>query len=427
MNTEQLYLLYKEHPSVCIDSRKVQPGDLFFALRGERADGNTFAGQALEAGAAAAVIDHPDYHIPGKTILVENTLKALQDLATCHRKQFSIPFLAIGGSNGKTTTKELIHAVLSTQFKTYTTPGNLNNHIGIPLTLLRIRDDAEMAVVEMGANHLNEITFYCSMAQPTHGLITNCGKDHLEGFGSEEGVKKANGELFDYLKTHQGVAFVMNDYDYLVQMSRGIESVFSYGTKEADIVGKVSESDLFLHVEIEKGGEIKKIQTRLIGEFNLPNVLAAVAVGKYFRITDENIKNAIEGYTPANNRSQLVIRGSNTFILDAYNANPSSMKEAIESFARMKASRKVVMLGAMAELGDYSIAEHQQIVNLLQQYTWDAVVLVGGDFSKTTHPFLYFDTAQEARKWLNEKKPENAFILLKGSRTAAMETVLTEE
>ena len=287
---------------------------------------------------------------------------ALQQLALHHRQQFNIPFIAITGSNGKTTTKELIHAVLSSSFKTYTTEGNLNNHIGIPLTILKIKQDAEMAVIEMGANHLEEIAGYCQIALPTHGLITNCGKAHLEGFGSEEGVRKGKGELFDYLRTlTHGFAFVMWDYDYLQEMSKGISGIIKYGTKDNDhVIGKVIPNEPFLKVEITQGLDDGIISTQLVGEYNLPNVLAAVTVGKFFEVPENKIKSAIENYAPSNSRSQLIEKDSNKIILDAYNANPSSMKLAIENFAKKNAENKILMLGAMAELGKESLQEHEK-------------------------------------------------------------------
>lgn len=425
MQVEALYTIYQQYPSVQTDTRKLKPGDIFFALKGDNFNGNVFAGKAIEAGAAYAVIDEPAYNIAGKTILVDDVLMALQQLAKHHRQQFKIPFLAITGSNGKTTTKELIHAVLSSSFRTYTTEGNLNNHIGIPLTLLKIRNDAELAVVEMGANHRGEIASYCTYTLPTHGLITNCGKAHLEGFGGVEGVRKGKGELFDYLRTNNGTAFLMQDYDYLHKMSTGISKIETYGTSNAGIAGRTIKNEPFLEVEFSKGFT-GKISTQLVGEYNLPNVLAAVCVGKHFGVTDEKVRTAIESYHPSNSRSQLISKGSNTIILDAYNANPSSMKLAIENFAKIDAEKKIVLLGAMAELGNESLAEHTAIIELLKQYKWTDVVLVGGDFIKASHPFIAFNTAAEAKAWLQQQRPEHTHLLVKGSRSMKMETVLED-
>lgn len=424
MQIEELYKLYLKHPSVQTDSRKLKPGDIFFALKGDNFNGNTFAKKAIDGGAAFAIIDEPEFEIPGKTILVENVLTTLQQLAKHHREQFTIPFISITGSNGKTTTKELVHAVLSSTYKTYTTEGNLNNHIGIPLTLLKIKEDAEIAVIEMGANHQREIAGYCEYAQPTYGIITNCGKAHLEGFGGVEGVRKGKGELYDYIREHNGTLFLMKDYDYLLQMSSGIKNIIQYGTSDADVEGAVFKNEPFLEVNIKKGAAIRTIQTHLVGEYNLPNVLVAVTVGKHFGIADEEIKKAIENYTPSNSRSQLIEKGSNKIILDAYNANPSSMKLAIENFARLKAENKILVLGAMAELGEESLKEHRDIINLIQHHSWKAVLLVGGDFLKIEHPFTTFASATEAKEWLQQQNIEHSHILVKGSRSMQMEKVL---
>jgi UDP-N-acetylmuramoyl-tripeptide--D-alanyl-D-alanine ligase len=424
MSVEELYRIYTAHPSVQTDTRKLKPGDIFFALKGENFNGNEFAADAIAKGAAYAVIDSAVSEIAGKTILVDNVLDTLQQLALHHRKQFNIPFIAITGSNGKTTTKELVHAVLSSGFKTYTTEGNLNNQIGVPLTILKIKTDAEMAVIEMGANHLYEIASYCSITLPTHGLITNCGKAHLEGFGSEEAIKKAKGELFDYLRSNQGTAFVMWDYDYLRKMSKGIAMIIKYGTADADVEGKVLANDPFLEVTITKGMNADDIKTRLVGDYNFPNVLAAVCVGAYFGLTSEKIKTAIRDYIPSNSRSQLLEKGTNRIILDAYNANPSSMKLAIENFARMQAANKVLMLGAMAELGSDSMDEHKIIVDLIRQYKWKQVVLTGGDFLKIEHPYLAFETSELAAEWFRQQQFSNTYLLIKGSRSTQMEKVL---
>jgi UDP-N-acetylmuramoyl-tripeptide--D-alanyl-D-alanine ligase len=300
----------------------------------------------------------------------------------------------------------------------------LNNHIGIPLTILAVKKDAEIAVIEMGANHQKEIASYCKYTLPTHGIITNCGKAHLEGFGGEEGVIKGKGELFDYLKISGGAAFIMNDYDYLKEISIGISSIKTYGTENAEITGKTDKSGQFLQIEMTKGTTIKKIKTNLIGEYNLPNVLVAVAVGKYFSVKDEAIQNAIEHYLPSNSRSQLIEKNGNQIILDAYNANPSSMKAAIENFASMEGDEKILLLGAMMELGNESIAEHLSIVNLIDQYRWKAVVLVGGDFNNIIHKYLFFQKAEEAKEWLQKQAYQGVKLLVKGSRSMQMEKVI---
>jgi UDP-N-acetylmuramoyl-tripeptide--D-alanyl-D-alanine ligase len=421
MKIEELYTLYLQNPSIQTDTRKLKKGDLFFALKGPSFDGNEFAAKAIEAGASYAIIDDPGYAMD-RTILVDDVLKTLQDLAYHHRLQFDIPFIAITGSNGKTTTKELIHAVLSSSFITYTTEGNLNNHIGVPLTILKIRKDAQMAVIEMGANHQKEIASYCEYALPTHGLITNVGKAHLEGFGGEEGVRKGKGELFDHLRQHKGTAFIMSDYHYLIEMSKGIPVVYTYGTKDATITGNIYQADPFLAVEFTKGFE-GMIQTHLVGSYNLPNVLSAVALGVYFKVAPGKIKEAIESYLPSNSRSQLMQKGNNQVILDAYNANPSSMKAAIENFGSMRTPDKVLALGAMAELGATSINEHETLIEEIKKYPWKDVILVGGDFLQIKHPFHQFTSSKEAGEWMRGKY-ENVCLLIKGSRSMQMEKVL---
>jgi UDP-N-acetylmuramoyl-tripeptide--D-alanyl-D-alanine ligase len=423
MTIEQLYQVYLQYPSVETDTRKLKNGDIFFALKGPSFNGNAFAVKALEAGAAYAVIDEKEFAINEKTILLDDVLAALQALAKHHRQQFTIPFLAITGSNGKTTTKELIHAVLSTTCKTYTTEGNLNNHIGIPLTILKVKKDAAVAVIEMGANHQQEIADYCQYTMPTHGIITNAGKAHLEGFGGQEGVKKGKGELYDYLRAHKGTAFVMWDYDYLRQMSQNIPSLFTYGTHDAGVTGEVIKSEPFLQVKFTNGIQ-ETIHSQLVGDYNLPNILSAAAAGVYFNVPPNKIKTAIEAYTPSNSRSQLIKKDTNTIILDAYNANPSSMKAAIENFAKLPAENKILILGGMAELGVESIEEHKKIIDLIDQYKWKNVVLTGGDFLKIAHPYTSFENALQAKDWFQEQQLQHASILIKGSRSMQMEKVL---
>jgi len=425
MTIEQLYDIYRQYPSVQTDTRKLKKGDLFFALKGPNFNGNQFAAAALKAGSAYAIVDEAPATPDSRIIVVGDVLTTLQQLAKHHRQQFNIPFIAITGSNGKTTTKELVHAVLSSSYITYTTQGNLNNHIGIPLTILSIKYDAQMAVIEMGANHLREIAGYCEYALPTHGIITNIGKAHLEGFGSLEGVRKGKGELYDFLRDHNGTVFTMWDYDYLQPMTKGISMVVKYGTSSAaDIVGTVKQSEPFLSVSVSKGASLPVIQTQLVGAYNLPNVLVAVTAGKFFNIPDEKIKTAIENYTPSNSRSQLIEKDGNKFILDAYNANPTSMRAAIENFARIQAPQKVLMLGGMAELGNDSLQEHETIIDLIKQYTWKEVLLVGGDFLKINHPYKKMLNASEAAAWFREQQFRDTYFLIKGSRSMQMEKVL---
>ena len=425
MRIEELYQLFLQHPSIQTDTRKLKEGDLFFALKGDNFNGNQFAVQAIEKGAAYAIVDEAIVNGNDRIIVVKEVLNTLQQLAKYHRKQFNIPFLAITGSNGKTTTKELVHAVLSSHFKTYTTEGNLNNHIGIPLTLLKVKTDAEIAVIEMGANHQKEIEGYCKYALPTHGLINNVGKAHLEGFGGIEGVKKGKGELYDFIRETNGTIFINNDFDYLQEMSRGIENKVSYGTHDALTMGKLINSEPFLIVSITNQPDIGEIKTQLVGDYNLPNVLAAVSVGLHFGVPTYKIKTAIENYIPSNSRSQLIEAGTNKIILDAYNANPSSMQLAIENFAKLPAEKKVLMLGAMAELGETSIAEHQNIVDIIKKFSWHKVVLVGGDFTKIDHPFENFRSSSEARDWFKNQQLTNTHLLIKGSRSMKMEEILS--
>lgn len=422
-----LYEIFKQHPQVQTDTRKLKQGDIYWALKGPNFNGNNFAINALEAGASFAIIDEAIEHEDkwkDRIILVEDGLATLQALAKFHRQQFTIPFIGITGSNGKTTTKELVAAVLSSHFITYTTQGNLNNHIGVPLTLLSIRSDAQMAVIEMGANHLHEIESYCQYAMPNYGMITNCGKAHLEGFGSEEGVKKGKGELFDYLKSNAGVAFIMSDFDYLVSMSAGISEINTYGNTSGDLQANPTTFNGLLQVNFTKGCPIPSIQTQLVGEYNLPNVLAAVSIGLHFGVPAEKIKLAIENYTPTNSRSQLLRWNENDIILDAYNANPSSMKLAIENFANLNVQNKIVCIGAMKELGTTSIAEHQQLIQLLASSQWEQVVLVGGDFEKCSHHYHYFENSLEAKEWFQKQQFSNKHILIKGSRGVQMERLI---
>ena len=431
MQIPELYKIYLQFPNVETDTRKIKQNDLFFALKGPNFNGNKFATQALAGGAAYAVVDELTDASNNKIILVDDVLKTLQELALHHRQQLTIsttgkqiPFLAITGSNGKTTSKELVHAVLSSVYKTYTTEGNLNNHIGIPLTILKIKQDVEIGIIEMGANHQKEIEDYCRYSLPTHGAITNCGKAHLEGFGGVEGIRKGKGELFDFLKAHNGTAFVMWDYIYLREMSKDIANLITYGTQDASITGSVKNSTDFLEVSITSGANIDSIKTNLVGEYNLPNILLAVTIGKYFNVPDEKIKKALEDYVPSNSRSQLIEKDGNKIILDAYNANPTSMKAAIENFAKMNGIDKVLILGGMMELGADSLAEHQALVDVIGDYGWKNVVLVGGDFSKTNDKYLHFDNSTEAKEWFKKQKFSNTYLLIKGSRSTKMELVM---
>jgi UDP-N-acetylmuramoyl-tripeptide--D-alanyl-D-alanine ligase len=425
MDIAALYRIYLQHPHVATDTRKLTRGSLFFALKGSNFNGNQFAKQALEMGAAYAIIDEPIDSSDARLIQVNNALETLQQLAGFHRKQLKIPVLAITGSNGKTTTKELVSTVLSSHFRTYTTVGNLNNHIGIPLTLLSIGLDAEMAVIEMGANHQQEIAGYCTYVEPTHGIITNCGKAHLEGFGGIAGVRKGKGELYDFLSGHDGTAFVYSDYDYLQQMSLSIPHIVWYGSNRGLIQGKEISSTPFLTIQTTGALELK-LTTQLVGSYNLPNVLCAVTVGHFFGVPPEKIQQAIENYAPTNSRSQWMNWHGNQVILDAYNANPSSMKLAIENFSRQPGEQKILLLGAMKELGEDSWEEHRALVELIQSLHFNEVILVGGDFRLIQHPFRYFEHSADAGKWLREQHLQDALLLVKGSRSMQMEKVLED-
>lgn len=424
MQINELYKIYLAHTSIQTDTRKLKNGDLYFALKGPNFNGNLFALQALEQGAAYAIVDEVVEVNNSRIILVEDVLTTLQALAKYHRQQFTIPFIAITGSNGKTTSKELIYSVLDSHFKTFTTQGNLNNHIGVPLTILSIPVDAEMAVIEMGANHQKEIDNYCSYTLPTHGVITNCGKAHLEGFGGVEGVKKGKGELFDFIRANDGVAFIYADYDYLQQMSAGIQQKVLYGQKTGLVQGNVAANEPFLEVAITHGLSINRINSQLVGDYNLPNILCAATIGKYFGVPDALIKSAIEEYAPSNSRSQLIERGSNHIILDAYNANPSSMRAAIENFVHLKATKKVLILGAMMELGETSIEEHENLIRFIEQFKWEVVITVGGDFNHVGSKYTYLSNSELAKSFIEKQHFENTYILIKGSRSFKMEKVL---
>lgn len=424
MELSALYSVFLANPSIQTDSRKIKPGDLFFALKGPSFNGNLFAAQALADGAAYAVVDEQEYATDDRCIVVTDVLQTLQQLAKYHRQQFDIPFIAITGSNGKTTTKELITTVLSQRYITYATVGNLNNHIGVPLTLLQIKSDAEIAVIEMGANHQEEIASYCRIALPTHGLITNCGKAHIEGFGGIEGVRKGKGELYDYLRDTKGVIFRNADLDYLEDMAKGIESQLTYGSADARYLGIPAMNDVFLSVASLNKHTETLIKTKLVGEYNYPNVMAAIAIGQYFDIEIVDIKAAIEAYDPDNSRSQWIQKDSNSIILDAYNANPTSMKAAISNFANTNLPKKILWLGGMKEMGADEKKEHAELVSFIDQFQWQEVLLVGKEFEGISGSYKHYNTSVEAAKYVSSRKPANAAILIKGSRGTKMESLL---
>ena len=415
MSIAELYQLYTQNYLVDTDTRTIREGTLFFALKGANFNGNTFAEKALEAGASYAVIDEAKFDTSDRTILVDDVLKTLQELANYHRNQLDIPFIGLTGSNGKTTTKELIHAVLQTQFKTAATKGNFNNHIGVPLTLLSIRPDADIAVIEMGANHQKEIAFLSSICEPDFGYITNFGKAHLEGFGGVEGVIKGKSELYDFLRTNGKTAFVNPADAIQVEKTKDITSIpfyenMSFVTDQPFVQIKVD--DVF-------------IQSNLVGGYNYNNIAVAVTIGKHFGISLENIKLAIENYVPKNNRSEILMKGSNTIILDAYNANPSSMEVALQSFAKSEGETKIVILGDMFELGEDSAKEHQAIADLAISLGFHESYFVGEHFAqiKTSgHQFTSFEDFAEYLK--GNTTMTNASILIKGSRGMKLERTI---
>jgi UDP-N-acetylmuramoyl-tripeptide--D-alanyl-D-alanine ligase len=434
ISIEQLYSIYLQHPEITTDTRKLSPGCLFFALKGDNFDGNKFASAALENGASYAVVDDPSVCINERFLLTKNVLTCLQDLAKHHRKQFDIPVIGITGSNGKTTTKELLSAVLSAHYKTHFTKGNFNNHIGVPLTLLTMPQGTEVAVIEMGANHVGEIDFLCNIAMPTHGIITNIGKAHLEGFGSLEGVKKAKSELYRFLQKNKGLVFINKDEKYLTQLSKKNEKkIFYKATNEiadTNYTAKLVSEFPFLKIQFEtEQKETITINSQLIGKYNFNNIMTAICLGNYFKVPDQKIKKAIEDYLPANNRSQIVKIETNTFILDAYNANPSSMKNALENFKKISKQTKIAILGDMRELGEDSIAEHKSLYNYAQKCDIDQLILVGAEFNKikdkkTPSHIQYFMDASEAKIWFQKQVFNNATFLIKGSRGIKLETLL---
>ena len=439
-NIPELYALYCQHPVVCTDTRQLTPGCIFFALKGGNFDGNKFAAQALEQGAAIAVIDDPAYRLDDRFVLVPDVLEALQQLAAHHRNQFDIPLIAIGGSNGKTTTKELVAAVLSSHYPCHFTKGNLNNHIGVPLTLLAMPPETEVAVVEMGTNQPGDIEQLCAIARPTHGLLTNIGKEHLEGFGSIEGVKKAEGELYRYLARHKGWVFVNLSEKYLSTMTRSNRRKIRYmrsGTLEArddeeTISIMLTGETPFVGAAFiaDDSGNAVEVQTQLAGRHNFNNIMTAIALGIYFKVPAKKIKAALESYVPANNRSQLLQRGSSTIFLDAYNANPSSVRPALESLRAMPGARKVAILGDMLELGADSLKEHEAILRFAARQKPDVIALVGPEFGRTNYArfkALHFRDTAAAKTWFDKQAFENCLILIKGSRGIRLEELLGQD
>lgn len=431
----KLYEIYKSHPVISTDSRTCPEGSLFFALKGENFDANAFALGALKRGASYAVIDNPKYAVDKRFILVNNALETLQDLAKFHRRQLGTKIIGITGTNGKTTTKELIAAVLSQKFSTHFTQGNFNNHIGVPLTLLQLKSEHEIAVVEMGANHPGEIKMLSGIAEPDFGLITNVGKAHLEGFGSFEGVKASKAELYDFIRKGNGKIFLNVENEDLQEMAcnsgiSGSENILSYGLNsniEGKLaIGKVVSSSPLLEMECLTSEGKFILETQLIGAYNAENVLAAVAIGTYFGVSNKKIKFALESYQPQNNRSQFAQTAKNKLIVDAYNANPTSMQAAILNFAEMDAENKTLIIGDMLELGVRSDAEHQRIVDLIKEKGFTDVFLVGKCFQAVKSNFINFVDVNELIAYLQKNPLQNRFILIKGSRGIHLEKTIGE-
>jgi len=422
---EKLYKHYQQcQYTVSTDTRKIVPGSIFFALKGDNFDANTFAGEALNKGAEWVVIDNPDYAVEGKTFVVDDVLETLQALSNHHRQQFKIPFIGIGGSNGKTTTKELVHSVLSEKFNTISTPGNFNNHIGVPLTLLGIKPNTEMAVIELGANRIGDIEELCAIAQPNYGIITNIGKEHLEGFGSLEGVAKAESELYYYLLKSNGLAFVNQEDEWLQRMASRLKRIHWYSklNKLADTYCELKHD--FPDIEFKLNHTT--IKSSLSGSYNFENILAAVAIGLHFGLSEDNIKKGIESYIPKNKRSQTITRGSTMIFMDAYNANPSSMEKALENFARFDFPQKIAVLGDMFEMGEHAEKEHHLIYNYACSLKFDKLYVAGEYFKnqallRGNHGY---NTADEINAELKTMDLNHTAVFIKGSRGMAMENVL---
>ncbi len=421
MEIEKIHQLFLQCSGIATDTRKIATGSMFVALRGDRFDANTFAAEALEAGALYVIIDNAEYYIDERTIVVQDSLATLQQLATFHRHYLNLPIVALTGSNGKTTTKELINCVLSAKYRTGATVGNLNNHIGVPLTLLSFTTDTEIGIVEMGANHQKEIELLCEIAAPDFGYITNFGKAHLEGFGGAEGVIKGKSEMYHYLQAHDKTVFVNLEDPIQEKKTRNI-SRFTFGSN-ADVIIDSVAADPF----VEIGFANLTIASNLIGLYNASNINAAIAIGIWFKVDPIQIKKAIEGYVPENNRSQIIQKNSNEIILDAYNANPSSMNVAIANFIQLTQPKKVMFLGDMFELGDESLFEHEQLVLRLNNEKNIECHFVGKDFYSVQQPasHLYFhESFEKLAAYLKQHNFSNTLILVKGSRGMALERIV---
>lgn len=423
MNIEALYQIYLQHPVISTDSRSCPPGSLFFALKGDSFDGNQFAEKALES-AAFALVDDPNLKTNERMILTDNVLQTLQSLARLHRKTLGIPVIGITGTNGKTTTKELMASVLSTRFNTLSTLGNYNNHIGVPLTLLRLTSHHEIAVVEMGANHPGEISELAEIALPDYGIITNVGYAHLEGFGSFEGIIRTKGELYDFLRKTSGTIFIDQDNEFLLPIAGGI-NLITYGKGKNNFVsGKIIECDPYLRFRWKHQNDMHVVSTYLVGSYNLSNLLAAIAVGTFFSIPANSMNEAIANYIPQNNRSQLKKTDRNELIIDAYNANPSSMQAALTNFSTLKASPKMVILGDMLELGVDSSFLHMEVLKQLEALNFDRVLLCGNIFCSIDHSFPCFQTIDQLCEYLKKTGINGQYILIKGSHGIHLEKTI---
>jgi UDP-N-acetylmuramoyl-tripeptide--D-alanyl-D-alanine ligase len=427
MTIPELHAIFLTSSGICTDSRKIARNSLFFALSGENFNGNTFAEPALKDGALKAIIDDPELELENKTILVENSLKTLQELANFHRKHLNLPIIALTGSNGKTTTKELINAVLSKRYITTATQGNLNNHIGVPLTLLSMTKKTEIGIVEMGANHLEEIKNLCLIAEPNYGYITNFGKAHLEGFGSEAGIVKGKSELYDYIKTTDGILFINTDDEKQNALTIG-SNRFTFGkNKENDIILSYTPALPFASI-LYQG---KAFLSQLTGFYNAQNMAAALSMGVYFEVERNEIESALAAYKPANNRSQIMEIGKLTLLLDAYNANPTSMEAALINFKGFKATQKVAILGDMFELGASAEQEHREIAKLALSHGYDALLLLGKNFKGTVikaDKLYYFENVEDLQLHLPDDVKsflkQKTHVLIKGSRGMALERLL---
>lgn len=423
---DKLYNAYLASRHVTTDSRAITPGCIFFAFRGANFDGNAFAPQALEQGAALCVISDPQYKVDDRCIVVPDVLATLQELAREHRRHLTIPVIGITGTNGKTTTKELVHAVLARRYKTSATAGNFNNHLGVPLTILAIPADTQIAIVEMGANHPGEIAGLCSIADPDCGLITNVGRAHLEGFGSFDGVIRTKTELYRHLAAKNGLVFVNADNEHLMPIAKKIDHHLTYGSSaEADTRGTYVGSDPYMHFYFEVGDNVYNTHSHLLGAYNFDNAMAAVAVGLHFGVEPWDIKEAIEAYTPANQRSQWKETANNNLYLDCYNANPSSMAAALRAFSDIKAPHKAAIIGAMRELGSTSLEEHQRLVDTLDKSHLDYCLLIGPEFDgiSLTNNTKHVNATEEAITLLKEWGPKGYTILIKGSNSNRLWTL----